>query len=587
MTVLVALLLAAAAQDTTYFQQDVAYRIEARLDESSDVLRARARLEYTNNSAVTLDSLYFHLALNAFRPNSAWAQRELEYGERRFQDLGPDEHAYERLTHVTIDGVEVQPQYRGVPDSTVVAFALPEPLRPGRVAVVQLDWDARLATLPRRQGRRGRHYDFAQWYPRIAVFDHTGWATRALLPQGEFYGEYGTFDVTLDVAADQVMASTGVPVTGDPGWNGARAEGTAEPWVKRDAYAAPAPRSLGLLDPNAAAGRKRIRWYAEDVHHFAWSTNPEYIYEGGRIDDVAIHVLYQPGDTAWDDGVAVGRTANAIAFFERVLGPYPWPQISNVHRIESGGTEFPMLIMDGSASESLIVHEIAHQWVHGILGNNEWREGWLDEGIGSFLTSWYFEEQGGDPAQIWGGALNAIREMDRSGTSQPIGLPSAEFTDPATYSRMTYTRTSLVMRMLRDLVGDETFRLALHDYYERNALQHVTEADLRDSFERVYGLDLVWFFEQWFQTTDTLDYRVVDAETWQVDDEWVARVTVERVGDIYMPVDLRVGTETRRLNAQDRVQVEYFRLPQRPVAAVLDPDNVLIDVNVDNNRMSF
>lgn len=259
-------LLAVAQADTTYFQQGVAYRIEATLDESTDVLSARARLDYTNNSSSTLDSLYFHLGLNAFRPNSAWARRELEYDERRFQDLGPDEHAFERITRVTVNGVQVTPEYRGVPDSTVVAISLPRPLAPGARTTVTIDWDARLATLPRRQGRRGRHYDFAQWYPRIAVFDRTGWATRALLPQGEFYGEFGSFDVTLDVAEDQVIGATGVPVSGDPGWMDARADATQEPWFKRDAYRTPGARSIGLLSSASESGRKRVRWLAEDVH---------------------------------------------------------------------------------------------------------------------------------------------------------------------------------------------------------------------------------------------------------------------------------------------------------------------------------
>ena len=585
MTIALLALLFAVQADTAYFQQDIAYRIEARLDESTDVLTARARLDYTNNSTDTLDSLYFHLELNAFRPNSAWAQRELEYGERRFQDLGPDEHAFERLTSVRVGDVAVQPQYRGVPDSSVVAIALPQPLPPGASTTVMIDWQSRLATLPRRQGRRGRHYDFAQWYPRIAVYDHTGWATRPLLPQGEFYGEYGTFDVTLDVAADQVIGSTGVPVAGDPGWADAHAAGP-EPWLKREAYDAPAPQSLGLLDGDAAADRKRVRWYAEDVHHFAWTANPEYIYEGGRIGDIAVHVLYQPGDTAWDDGVAVERTKNAIAFFSDIFGPYPWPQITNVHRIESGGTEFPMMIMDGSASEGLIVHEIGHQWVHGIFGNNEWREGWLDEGFDSFLVNWYFEEQGAPPS-LWANSMEGIRRMERAGETQPIGFASADFRDPRTYSAMTYTKPSLVFRMLRDLVGEDTFRQALRLFYEENALQHVTESDLRSAFKTAHGESLDWFFDQWIHTTATLDYQVTSAQAWQDGDGWIARVEIAREGDAYMPVVLQVNGQSRTLDSRDVRQVVTLQLDQRPTEAVLDPENALLDIHPDNNRAAF
>src|SRR5690606_24441307 len=243
------------------------------------------------------------------------------------------------------------------------------------------------------------------------------------------------------------------------------------------------------------------------------------------LGDIAVHVLYQPGDTAWDEGVAVERTKNALAFFSEVFGPYPWPQLTNVHRIEPGGTEFPMMIMDGSASEGLIVHETGHQWVHGIFGNNEWREGWLDEGFDSFLTNWYFEEQGAPP-NMWDNALEGIRRMEREGRTQPIALESAAFSDPQTYSAMTYTKPSLVFRMLRELVGEDVFRQALRTFYERKALQHVTEADLRAAFNHASGLNLDWFFDQWIHTTATLDYRIEDAQAWQVGNEWVARVEI-------------------------------------------------------------
>ncbi|MGH7465198.1 MAG: hypothetical protein ACREK1_08475, partial [Longimicrobiales bacterium] len=236
MLLLSLLLAAAVAQDTAYFQQHVEYRIEARLDESADVLNGRLRLEYRNNAPARIDTLWFHLHLNAFRPNSSWSRRELEYGERRFTDLGPDEHAFERVRRVSVGGVEITPLYPGAPDSTVMAVPLPQPIEAGSSSAVDIQWDARPSTVPRRQGRRGRHYDFAQWYPRIAVYDRGGWQVQPLLPQGEFYGEFGDYDVTLDVAADQIIGATGVPVEGDPGWAAAVAVPGTQPRLRRDAY---------------------------------------------------------------------------------------------------------------------------------------------------------------------------------------------------------------------------------------------------------------------------------------------------------------------------------------------------------------
>ena len=575
-----------AAQEPAYFQQGVAYRIEARLDEETDVLHGRARLRYTNRSPARLDTLWLHQHLNAFRPGSAWARRELEYGERRFTDLGPDQHAFERFGAVAIGGRAVTPVYPLAPDSTVVGLPLARPLAPGASVVVDMDWTARPSTLPRRQGRKGRHFDFAQWYPRIAVYDRTGWAVQPLMPQGEFYGEFASYDVTLDVAADQVIGSTGVAVDGDPGW--------PVPDPERTAYPARPAEPLGLLPSSAAAGRKRVRWRAEDVHHFAWSADPAYVHEGvtrfslhddGQASDLAdIHVLFLPGDTAWDENVAARRTHDALRWLQGVFGPYPWPQLTNVHRLEGGGTEFPMLIMNGHAGESLIVHETAHQYLHGILANNEWREGWLDEGFASFVTSWYFEEKGQTQEQVWGRTMQALEQLTRSDSVQPVALPSAEYASPRLYSAMTYTKPSAVFRMLRDVLGEETFRRVLRAYYERHRLKHVTGADFQRVAEEVSGRDLDWFFGQWIARTDWLDYAVAEARTEPAGGRWRTTVVVTRAGEAWMPVTLKVGDATRRLDSRERRQTVQVVTDQRPAEVLLDPDWVLIDRDRANNR---
>jgi hypothetical protein len=583
----VLLALAATNPDTARFQQGVDYRIEALLDEGTDVLTGRARLHYTNHSPARLDTLYFHLHLNAFRPNSAWARRELQFGQRRFQDLGPAEHAFERLRGVQVDGRTVTPEYPGAPDSTVVAIPLAEPLLPGASTTVLLDWDARLSTTPRRQGRYGRRYDFAQWYPRIAVHDRDGWQVQPLLPQGEFFGEFGTYDVTVDVLADQVVGATGVPVEGDPGWAGAAAPWSEPPRHRRDAYEPKPAQALGLLDGSVAAGRKRIRWLAENVIHFAWGVNPNFVYEGGEWQGVAVHVLYQRGEDDWPRN-ALERTRIALEFFDTIFGAYPYPQVTNYHRIESGGTEFPMLIMDGSASQGLIVHEVGHIYAHGILANNEWRDGWLDEGFVSFLTNWFWEEQGRSPDQVWGGAMESIRGRERLGATEPIAQPSADFADFAMYQAMTYTKPSLVFRMLRWYLGEETFRRGVRHYYEHNQFRHVREEDLRASLESVSGEDLGWFFEQWLHTTATLDYSIGEATTTrQADGTWRTRVEVRREGEIWMPVDLRVGDHTQRLVARERRQIVEVVTPARPASVTLDPDDVLLDVNPLNRRRTL
>jgi hypothetical protein len=575
---------ALAAQDAPYFQQGVDYRIEARLDEETDVLHGRARLVYTNRSPRALDTLFVHQHLNAFRPNSAWARRELQYGERRFTALGPADHAYERFTAVTVDGAPVRPAYPGAPDSTVAALPLPRPLAPGATVTVVMDWDARLSTLPRRQGRRGRHYDFAQWYPRIAVYDRTGWAYQPLLPQGEFYGEFARYDVTLDLAADQVIGATAVAVEGDPGYQ-ERVLGTGYP-------PPPAAEALGLLAGAAESGRKRVRFYADSVHHFAWSADPAYIHDfvvrtiidenTGTHSAPGIHVLYLPGDTAWDERVAARRTWDALTWLEGMFGPYPWPQLTNVHRLEGGGTEFPMLIMNGSADEGLILHETTHQYLHGILANNEFREGWMDEGFTSFMSAWYREMQG-DTA-IWRRTMQGLERLERTDSSEVVGQPGADFSSPRIYSAMTYTKASAVFRMLREYLGEATFRQVLRTFYARHRLTHVTGEDFQRVAEDVSRRDLDWFFDQWIRRTDKLDYGIASATTRQAGGRWRTRVEVVRTGAAWMPVTLRVGDVTRTLESRDRRQTVEIVTAARPAEAVLDPAWVLIDADRSNNR---
>src|SRR3989475_1367905 len=274
------LLLVGAAQVPAepggYWQQRGADRITAALDESSGVLTGRARITYVNRSPDALHDFFVHQYLNAFRPHSRWAAVDSAEGRERFQHLKDPDFAFERITAATVMGAALKPDYPFAPDSTVAHWTLPQPLAAGDSLVVDIAWQARPSTLPRRQGRRGRRFDFAQWYPKVVVYDRYGWEAHPLYPAGEFYGEFATYDVTLDLAADQVIGATGVPVCGDPGWRPERANTlTAVAYQRGFYYQGPALSDF----PAAAAGRKTVRFRAEDVHHFAFSLNPQYVYQ--------------------------------------------------------------------------------------------------------------------------------------------------------------------------------------------------------------------------------------------------------------------------------------------------------------------
>lgn len=610
----VAALLQAAAPGprSPYWQQDVRYDIHASLNEAAGMLSGTQRLTYTNNSPDTLGTISFHLHLNAFRPGSRWADADSAERRRRFNDLKDPDYAFNHIRDVRIDGTAVAPIWPLAPDSTIVRFVLPKPLAPGGTLTVEMGFDARPSTLPRRQGRRGRAFDFAQWYPKVVVYDRFGWEEQPLYPGGEFYGEFGTYLVDLDVPEDEVMGATGVPLCGDPGWERANQVPDRPVQYKRDYYPnAPKYTVLGnecVADGgkaaerqggSLAAGRKRLVWYAENVHHFAMSLNPQYRYEGSAWGKVAIHVLYQPGDTAsWGRGIATGRTAKALQWLDGFYGEFAWPQITNVHRIEGGGTEFPMMIHDGSASQGLIVHELGHNYTMGVLANNEWKEGYLDEGFTSFQTTLFFESQqrGMDG---FGNLEPFLTGLDLDGRSEPTSLVSQDYRDFNTYNTTIYSRGELFYHQLRYIMGDETLRRIMRTYYDRWKLKHVSEAAFKEVAEEVSGMDLSTFFGQGLHAVELVDYAVgrvavrraggqaVSGDGAGGGTAWESRVEVVRKADGIMPVEVWVigekDTAVVRTDGLARSEWVTIGTKSKPKEILLDPRLRTRDWNMLNN----
>ncbi|HEX2717994.1 MAG TPA: M1 family metallopeptidase, partial [Gemmatimonadaceae bacterium] len=601
------------------------YTITATLDEERQRIVAEGRLVYVNNSPDTLREMYVHQYLNAFRPGSRWSAEDAREGRVRFQNLREPDYGYERFTRApVVDGRDsVRVEYPNAPDSTVARFALPRPLSPRETLTVSFAWEARVAAVPRRNGRRGRHWDLAQWFPKVAVYDNGGWEPNVFLPRGELYGEFGTFDVTLIVRQDQVIGATGVVVEGDPGWD--RAKRFGQPWQPNFARYRPPPREPAVV-PN---GFKAVRFYAEDVHHFGWSVDPDYRYEGGFHvsrrrpgalpalpdrevfwDTLAVNVLYRPGDeAAWGNGIVLGRTKIALEWLETIYGPFAWPQLTNLHRLESGGTEFPMLVMNGSPSQGLILHEAGHQYSYGILANNEWRSGWMDEGLSDYQTAWAQGLVAQDrPAR--GGRDSVTRRTgyrgfvprasyaDASqmaqhryvllGVAQPLATPAWGFSEFGVYNNMIYGRGELMFGALRDAVGDSSFARFLHEYYGDWRLGHVDERALGATAERAAGRPLGWFFGQWLHETGLVDYALRDVDVARAaDGSWETRARIRRIGEYRHPMPVGAltsgGWVVVRGEWEPREQTVIIRTAERPRAVRLDPWRTTDDWNRRND----
>jgi len=582
-----------------YWQQRADYRITAELDETAQALHGKATLTYVNHSPDTLREMRVQQLLNAFRPGSRWSAADEREGQQRFQKLKEPNYGYERFTSAPrVNGEAVSVMYQFAPDSTIARFVLPKPLAPGDSAIVEFAWDARpSATVYRRQGRKGRKYDFSQWYPKVAVYDRGGWEAQPFIPNGEMYGEFGTFDVTLILASDQVVGATGVPVAGDPGWEKAKVWG--EVHLARDIYGA-----VDTTLPAVGAGKKAVRFYARDVHHFGWATDPDFKYEGALYrGTIPIHVLITPALLGrLGNGTFVKWNEHALEFLEHIYGPYAYPQLTGLIRLDPGATEFPMMAMYGNAGEGTVSHEVGHIYSYGMLANNEWREGWLDEGLTSYQSEWRVRvtpqdiaegaPQTGPPpvtgyrehAHVMSGTdrfTMQLHDADLLGRAQAPEPPSHTFNEFGAYQSAVYSRPDEMYGMLRDMIGDSAFTAFLHDYYARWKFKHVDELAMRASAERVSGRDLGWFFDQWVHRTGLVDYELADVETRRAGDGWLTRVRVVRRGEFRhaMPVGARTEsgwTIVRGDPTRDEQWVE-IRTATQPTDVRVDPKNSTSD----------
>jgi hypothetical protein len=582
-----------------YWQQRADYRITAELDEKLETLHGKGTLTYVNESPDTLSQMYVQQLLNAFRPGSRWSAADEREGRVRFQKLEEPNYGFERFTRApTVNGTPVKVEYPFAPDSTIARFALPAALAPGDSAIVDFAWDARpSATVYRRQGRKGRHYDFSQWYPKVAVYDRGGWEAQPFIPNGEMYGEFGTFDVTLDLPADQVVGATGVPIAGDPGWEKAKVWG--EVHLARDAYGATgATGGMDTTLPPVASGRKAVRFYARDVHHFGWSVDPQYRYEGELYRGaIPIHALITPAEMPkLGHGAFVKWNEHALEFLEKIYGNYGYPQLTGLIRLDPGATEFPMMAMYGDPSEGTVSHEVGHIYSYGMLANNEWREGWLDEGLTSYQSEWRiratpqdFAEGAPRPAPAVASGYRAhahemssydrarmqLYDVDLMGRAQAPEPPSHSFNEFNLYQMAVYSRPDLMYGMLRDMLGDSTFTAFLHDYYARWRFKHVDELAMRASAERVSGRDLGWFFEQWVHHTGLVDFALPDVDTKRDGDGWLTRARVVRRGEYRhgMPVGVRTanGWTIARADPMRDDQWVEIRTAEKPLDVRIDP----------------
>jgi hypothetical protein len=553
--------------------------MRVKLDTERKWITGTETIRYANNSPDTLREFYLHLYPNAFRDKNVPYQKDAsrEYNVR-VRDV-PDAHkGWLDLSDVKVDGTPVTVTV----DGTIARMALPRPLAPGDSMTLSLAFDGKVRKGADRAGYRGNHFDFAQWYPKIVVYDQNGFHPDQF-QTGEFYGEFGTFDVHIELPDHFVVAGTGVVQSGDPGWD-------YNP-----------PRKPKAPKRPVTGQTKTVHFHAEQVHDFAWCTDPTYVVEDTTINDVDIYSVYRRASAkTWQDSTLV-HAIRSIRWLDKIVGAYPYPQITVCEMLRRGGMEYPMFVMDGRADEGLALHEIGHVYFYGILANDEREEAWMDEGFTTFQTRWYQTVRygpWGDKSkwnwyqhitpqyQLWEDSRREVFDLDRRGYGERASFRAEKYDH--SYRSNVYTKASLTVRAIQYAAGPENFERILHEYFDRWKFKHVDEERFRKVCEDVTQRDLSRQFEQWLHTRKTVDYAIENVRTRTDSTGVTTEVIVHRKGELYLPIELAFtlpdgSVQKQRFDARDREIKGRVKLPAAPVKVDINPDNEIMDINRYNN----
>ena len=601
-----------------YWQQRADYTLRATLDPAAHTVTGVATLRYTNNSPEALDFLWFHLEQNLFRPES----RGGPVTGRAATSLAP-EHGV-RLGAVTVDGRAVTP----LVTDTRMRLDLPRPVAAGggtvEVVVPYAFVIPDRAGTP-RMGRlptaHGTVYSVAQWFPRVAVFDDVnGWNHQPYLGSGEFYLNYGDVDLEITAPAGYTVVATGELLNPDDVFTAPQ----RERWRIAGASDVTVP-ILDAADRDAAAGRSGTRTWrfrAESVRDAAWAASAAFLLDGSSArvpqDDGSVRAVRilsafpeegigTPDAPGWEEATRYGRASivNNSRWY-----PYPYPTAVSVAS-HVGGMEYPMLHFSSVESRhfdlfGVVDHELGHNWFPMIVGSDERRHAWMDEGFNTFIngpSNVAFYDEGDDPS---------LPGFGQSGRSQFVGL-----VQPDAFARLTasfgagaddeiltypdhldgreggwngYFKPAMGLRLLRTAVlGPERFDAAFRAYIRRWAFKHPQPADFFRTIEDVAGEDLDWFWAGWFDTLEVYDAEIVAVE--QEDD--AVTVSVGHVGGLVFPTTVevafddgttaRVGVPVEGFARDETVTVGVDAAGRTVTGATLDPDGLLPDVDRDND----
>lgn len=582
-----------------YWQQRAEYKMNIDFDATQHQYKGKQTLTYYNNSPDTLRRLFYHLYFNAFQPGSSMDVRSRTISDpdkrvgERISKLKPNEIGYQKILSLKMNGEALSYEVQG----TILEVQLKKPIAPKTKVVLEMDFESQVPVQIRRSGRNsqdGVDYSMTQWYPKLCEYDHEGWHADPYIGR-EFYGVWGDFDVTISMDKAFLIGATGV--LQNPQEIGKGYEDKSKP----------------LKQPSG----NKLNWHfkATNVHDFAWAADKDYQHDMLQVPDgPLVHFIYQNDNSAenWKKIQPV-----MVKFFQLTnlkFGKYPYPAFSFIQGGD-GGMEYPMMTLVTSRGSlngliSVCVHEALHNWYYGVLGTNESKYPWMDEGFTTFAQDVIMNEilsLGQDNPHA--GSYADYIDLIKSGEKEPLTTHADFYHKNGTYGTSAYSSGAVFLYQLSYIIGRESFNAGMLRYFNEWKFRHPAPNDFIRVMEKQSGLELDWYLEQFIGSMNEIDYSI---KTYTSQGNSTT-LYLQRIGQFPMPLDIYVEytdgsaeihyipLDLLRGNKQEKtgslktishtdwpwVYPEYSFTLQRPVAEIkqiiIDPTERLCDIDYGNN----
>jgi len=601
------------------------YTMHITLDAENKMLDGTTILDWKNPSSIdTIRTLQFHLYYNAFRNTESTFNKERADGNSFMGriDVKSDPWGWSEIVEMKDDvGNDlsanmkyIQPDDDNADDRTVLEVTLSEPVLPNQSTTVNFSWKAKIPKTAARTGFNKDFYFFAQWFPKVGVYESAGmryaekggWNCHQYHSRGEYYSDFGVYDVYLKVPQNFVVGSSGE-----------------------------------LKDKDNDGDFTVWNFYVEDVIDFAWATSSQFKIAEKKWKNVDIKLLYYPEKEPFVERYFT-NIINAFNYMNDYVGKYPYPTFTiidaPIHGIFSGAMEYPTLMTCISASflpkglkftEALTAHEFIHQYFMQMVATHEVEEPWMDEGFTTYYEMRIMDEFEGKHTsavdflgvKMGSSEFNRAEYLSEDNPKIAEGNRRSWHYKHGGYGTIAYNKTGMWLKTLEGLIGRKVMDKVMQTYFERWKFKHPKGQDFIDVLNEIvpqfhqekYGDNMNWFFEQVLYGSDVCDYKIASIDVNEVvpkagvyntnesaiipedsnEKQYISKVVVNRIEGLSIPVEIAIffddGTSVIEFwDGKDRSIDFKYTGTKKVTAANIDPERKIdLDVNFLNNSHSI